>query len=340
MYNASIKKEGFCRPIWRDQTLKKNYVGYVYIVLCAIIFSTMEVMLKTVSGVFYPMQITVIRFFVGGVLLIPFALSVLKKREITLSRADLLYFLFTGFLCVAFSMVLYQMAVTYTKASIVAVIFSCNPIFVMVLARLFLHEEIRRNHVLALCVEILAIVIIVNPLHTQINLTGVVLSIFAALFFALYSVAGKKKTKKLGGIVVTCASFVFGSLELLFVLLLGRLPAIGSLFAKLGLNIFVNVPIFSGITPAVLPSLFYICAINSAAGYVCHMMAMEKTSAREASLIFFLKPMLAPIIAAVFIHEEIPLNMLIGIVCFLIGSGISVIPGVIEERKKMQEKNA
>ena len=30
--------------------------GYVYIVLCAVIFSTMEVMLKTVHGVFAPLH--------------------------------------------------------------------------------------------------------------------------------------------------------------------------------------------------------------------------------------------------------------------------------------------
>lgn len=48
----------------------------------------------------------------------------------------------------------------------------------------------------------------------------------------------------------------------------------------------MNVPLFSGIPLSALPALAYICAVNSAAGYVCHMMALEKTSAQEASLIF------------------------------------------------------
>ena len=37
--------------------MTRSRSGYVYIVLCAVIFSTMEVMLKTVHGVFAPMQI-------------------------------------------------------------------------------------------------------------------------------------------------------------------------------------------------------------------------------------------------------------------------------------------
>ena len=45
--------------------MKRSYSGYLYIVLCAVIFSTMEVMLKTVHGVFAPMQITCLRFLIA-----------------------------------------------------------------------------------------------------------------------------------------------------------------------------------------------------------------------------------------------------------------------------------
>lgn len=151
--------------------------------------------------------------------------------------------------------------------------------------------------------------------------------------FSFYSVVGKKRTPRFGGIAVTCFSFLFGSVELLAVLLLGRTAAVGGLFASLGLDIFVNVPLFSGIPLSALPALAYICAVNSAAGYVCHMMALEKTSAQEASLIFFLKPMIAPLFAFLFLREEITANMLLGIVCFLVGSGIAILPGLLAPEK-------
>ena len=119
--------------------MNRSRSGYVYIVLCAVIFSTMEVMLKTVHGVFAPMQITCLRFLVGGILLIPFASRSMKKKNASLSRKDIGFFALSGFLCVVIAMSLYQMSVTYTRASVVAVIFSCNPIFVTVFAHLFLH---------------------------------------------------------------------------------------------------------------------------------------------------------------------------------------------------------
>lgn len=315
--------------------MKRSYSGYLYIVLCAVIFSTMEVMLKTVHGVFAPMQITCLRFLIGGLLLVPFALRSMKKKGAAFHRAASLLAL-TGFLCVAFSMVLYQMAVTYTKASVVAIIFSCNPIFVTMLAYFLLREEIHRNHLIALALELLAVLIIIDPLHASLDPTGALLAIASALVFSFYSVVGKKRTPRFGGIAVTCFSFLFGSVELLAVLLLGRTAAVGGLFASLGLDIFVNVPLFSGIPLSALPALAYICAVNSAAGYVCHMMALEKTSAQEASLIFFLKPMIAPLFAFLFLREEITANMLLGIVCFLVGSGIAILPGLLAQKKQQR----
>ena len=100
---------------------------------------------------------------------------------------------------------------------------------------------------IALALELLAVLIIIDPLHASLDPTGALLAIASALVFSFYSVVGKKRTPRFGGIAVTCFSFLFGSVELLAVLLLGRTAAVGGLFASLGLDIFVNVPLFSGI---------------------------------------------------------------------------------------------
>ena len=316
--------------------MNRSRSGYIFIVLCAVIFSTMEVMLKTVHGVFAPMQITCLRFLVGGVLLIPFAMRSIRKKNAVLTRKDLGFFACAGFLCVVIAMSLYQMSVTYTRASIVAVIFSCNPIFVTMLAHFLLHEEIHKNHVIALILELTAALIIIDPIHAWLDPTGALLAILSAAMFSFYSVFGKKRTPRFGGIAVTCLSFLFGATELVALLLFGRTAAGASLYGALGLKIFIDVPLFENIPLSALPALLYICCINSAAGFVCHMMAMEKTSAQEASLIFFLKPIIAPIFALIFLKEEIPLNMIVGIVCFLAGSLCAILPGILAQRKLLK----
>lgn len=306
--------------------------GYFYIILTTIIFSTMEIALKLVSGIFNPIQLTFTRFFVGGLFLIPFAISTLRRRHSSVSKSDLGYFAFLGFLGIVVSMILYQLAVQNTKASVVAVLFSSNPVFVTILAFIFLKEAIHKNNVLALILEVIGTIIIINPLNVSLSVLGVTLAILSTLTFALYGVFGKKKCVKYGGIVVTCFGFLFGGLEILILIALSHITPIAAWFSSNGLAMFSNIPLFKGYSMHVLPIIVYICIINSGIGYACYFMAMEKTSAQTTSLVFFFKPILAPILALILLHEAIPMNMLIGILFILMGSLSSVLPGLLTQK--------
>lgn len=317
--------------------MKRINIGYLYIVLCAMIFSFVEVALKFTGGMFHPMQITVLRFLIGGAVLLPFALRSMRAHGARFTRADTGFFVVLGFLFVCVAMTFYQLAVVYAPASVVAVLFSCNPIFITVLAGLILREPIRGNHVLALCLETVAVVIIIDPFHARLDPLGVAFALLSAALFALYSVFGKKRAVRFGGIAVTSLCSLFGGAELLALLLLGHTGIGRALYSALGLTIYTDVPVLSTLTSAALPWLLYLGAINTGLGFVFHMLAMEKTNAQTASLIFFLKPILAPLFALAFIHEEIHLNMWLGILCFLVGSGAAILPGIVEAHKKQKE---
>ena len=92
---------------------KQNFIfGCVCIALATLIFSTMEVVLKlpAVEGAFHPMQITLGRFLVGGICLLPVAGWALYRKKTKLTGKDLRSFALTGFFCVPLAMVLYQLA--------------------------------------------------------------------------------------------------------------------------------------------------------------------------------------------------------------------------------------
>lgn len=306
--------------------------GYIYILLTTVIFSTMEIALKLVSGVFNPIQLTFTRFLIGGLFLIPFAISALKKKRSYVSMGDLFYFAFLGFMGIVVSMILYQLAVQNTKASVVAVLFSSNPVFVTILAFIFLREAIHKNNVLALILEVIGTIIIINPLNVKLSVLGITLTIASTLTFALYGVFGKRKCAEYGGIVVTCFSFLFGGLEMLVLIALSYVPSIAAWFSSNGLQMFAKIPLFKGYSLDMLPMLACICIVNSGIGYACYFMAMEKTSAQTTSLVFFFKPILAPILALILLHEAIPFNMLIGILFILAGSFTSILPGLLSQR--------
>ncbi len=308
--------------------------GFLYILGATVIFSTMEIALKLVSGHFNPMQMTFTRFLVGGLFLIPFARGALKKRPgVHIARRDLAKFALLGTIGVLLSMTIYQIALLMAPASVVAVLFSSNPIFVVVFAFLILREPIRKHQVAALALDILGILILIDPLHTQLSPVGIALALISTLLFALYGVLGKKECQRFGGLTVTCGSFLFGGTEMFLFILLTKIPAVAQWFAGQGLDLFANIPLFGGYSWDVLPVVIYICLVNSGLGYACYFMAMEETSASETSLIFFFKPILAPILAFLILHEAITLNMLLGIACILAGSLVSLVPDLLKARR-------
>lgn len=57
--------------------------SWIYIISAIILFSTMEIALKQIAGDFNPMQLTLTRFLIGGIFLIPFAVNRMKKKRRT-----------------------------------------------------------------------------------------------------------------------------------------------------------------------------------------------------------------------------------------------------------------
>ncbi len=306
--------------------------GYIYIALSTILFSAMEVALKLLSGQFNPMQMNFLRFFIGSVILLPIAIKNLKSRHIKLNKSDFKFFILTGFICVVVSMSLYQLSILYNKASIVAILFSCNPIFVIPFAHFMLGEKIYKHTIASLVVSLIGIVFILNPFKFTGNIIGMVLIFLSAAFFALYGVVSTKKSSRYGGIVSSCFSFLMGSTEMLILILISKIPAVADVLTQKGFKTFANIPIISGITLANIPSLIFIGVFITGFGYSFYFLAMEKTSVATSSIVFYLKPALAPILSLIILKEALGINTLIGIGLILLSSFITLSFNVIESR--------
>lgn len=280
--------------------------GYVYIILTAIIFSTMEIGGKMISLEINPFQLTFIRFLIGGLILLPFSIKELKARNIKLKANDILFFLGLGVLSIVICMSFYQLAVLYTKASTVAVVFSTNPIFTIPFAFFILKESITKKTVVSLSLSVLGIIFILNPLKFSSDFKGILLALLAAVTFSLYSVIGKLRVEKYGGFISNCFTFLLGDAVLF----------IGVLWFK--------IPIIHGINSSDIIQIIYLSIVGTGLGYVFYFLSMKETSAIAASTVFFIKPALAPILSLIILHETIPLNTLLGIIFILWGSYISI----------------
>ena len=308
--------------------------GYGYIAVAVIMFTSFEVVLKFIAGQINPVQLTLCRFAIGFIFLLPVALHDLKKREKQLDGKTMAYFALLGLIGIALCMPILQMAVSYTNSSVAAVMFSCNPVFVTFLAFFLLKEPIKPRHIAALALEILGTVVIISPWNTKLNMTGVALALLSTLLFSLYGVMGKRKVAEFGGAVVTCFSFFFGSLIVLALILLSHISVVAQMFQSIGLNSFANIPVLAGYTWENLPYVLFVSVGVAGIGFCAYFLAMEYQPASVVSLVYFFKPALSPLLAWWVHGEEIAPNMLVGVILIVFGSLCSIIPGILEAKRE------
>lgn len=305
--------------------------GYLYILLTALLYSTTEVALKAAGSAFAPMQLTAERVLLGAAFLLPLALRDVRRRELRLTRGDWGYFALLGFLTVALHMSLLQMAVLHMAvlhmdASATSVIYSGNPVFAAAAAHFVLREPLRRNHLAAIALEVVGILCILNPRHLEISLRGFMEILLATILFALYGTLCKLRMARLGSLVITTFNLLLGGLELLALLLLGKLPAVAGVYRALGLDIFAEVSLLGGFTLRSALLLTYVGVFCAALGFLLTAKIVEYTSATEASFVYLIKPVLATLLAVAVYHEVISIHRLIGIGFFLAASLTVILP--------------
>ncbi|KIS03784.1 DMT family transporter [Paucilactobacillus wasatchensis] len=297
----------------------------LYILFSTVMFSLMEIVLKSTGDAFNPIQINWIRFTIGGIVLLPFAISSLRIQGIMLRWSDLKLFATTGFMCLLVSMTLFQLAIMYDQASTVAVVFSSNPVFALIFSYIILHERLGRANLIAVILSIIGLLVIVNPTHLN-NALGLVLSISSALTFGLYSIISRYGSIKRGfnGIVMTCFTFLVGAIELYVIMLITHISAVADKMKQVSwLRQFSNIPVLTNVNGHFFWTLFFIGVCVTGGGFAFYFLAMERSNVSTASLVFFIKPGLAPILAALLIGDKIAMTTIIGIVIIIAGSVVT-----------------
>lgn len=298
---------------------------YLYIFLAAFFYGTMEVALKLAGNELDPLQLTFLRFFIAGVVFLPIAIGELKHNQIKLTGKDLLYLWLLGIMNVPFFTVAFQMGIMWSNASTAAVIFSSNPVFTMIFAHFLAGEYFTKQKAKVIAVGVIGLFLMMRPWDTQEGNTvqGMLLSLTAAVFFGLYTVMGKKITSKIGIMPQTSLSFIFGSLTLLVVMF------------------FIGSPVIAGVRENIWIVLYTSFAVTCL-GYLFFFLAIKNSDAVTGSITFFLKIVIAPIMAVIVLHEHLLWNTYAGIVFILLASFMNIRQGMwqrdIEKAKTNEQK--
>lgn len=281
--------------------------GLFYIILTALLFTTLEPVSKLIASEVNPMSMTFIRFFMGSLVLLPFSFLQIKKQNIKICAKYIAIMSVLGVLCICISMILLQYAVKIAGSpALIAIIFSSNSVFTIILATFILNDKITSTQLYAIGLCITGLIICADFGSSE-NVMSVTLAVLAALTFSLFTVLSKKFTVKVSGIILTGFSFFIGSILLLIALVIGR------------------VDILTGISVSNIPHLLYLGIAVTGIGYWSFFRAMDKASAKAASFVFFIKPALTPF-ATFFINGIVPnWRVFIALILVIAGSYIATL---------------
>lgn len=290
-----------------------NVRGLLALFAGIVLFSTIEVaskLMQTGGGVAgqYPFWLAFFRFFITGIVLLVPALHQLRVRGKVLVRRDWVALSGLGLLGVTLMSSLYHLAITYLPANIAALVFSCNPVFVVLFAPLILPEKITVRKLAAVAVCLAGIGVLAWDRADGISTTGLLLMLAAIMVFALYTVFFKKITPAYGALPVTA-----------FVGLVG-----GACILPISLG-------FEGWPLAVYgmmdwAGIIYLALIGTALAYFLFIYGMGHIEAGVGSMAFFLKPFLAALFAWMVLGEALSAPEMIGGAIILSGMLAALVP--------------
>lgn len=269
------------------------------------LFSTVEVVTKIIGPNALPFQMVFVRFFVTGVLLLALSLPAFLKSGMDLKLADFGLFALNGLVGIAVSLSLFHVAIlVFEKAASCAVVFSANPIFVIIFARFINHEPWSVPKWAALVLGVAGVVLFAweSGAFTLQSLAALGIMTVSAIFFALSICISRRLVARYGVFILMGFSALFGSLMIFpfaFVSVLHH-----------GVN---------GLVESWLPVL-YVTLAGTTLAYGLYYYGLRHCTAFQASMMFFLKPVLASVFAAVILREHIN--------SFMIGGGLLIISGL------------
>ncbi|OGV68799.1 MAG: hypothetical protein A3K19_02500 [Lentisphaerae bacterium RIFOXYB12_FULL_65_16] len=275
------------------------------------LFSTVEIAGKIIGHRIDPGTLTFFRFAVTAVVLLAIAVPSQWTKVQAFRARDYGIFFLNGFVGIALGISLFHAAIlTFAKAASSAVVFSANPVFVLVLARFVNHEhwDLRKWVVVGFGALGVSCFAWESGAFTTASLLGLGLMLLSAFFFALSICISRRVMPAYGPMLLMGFSAAAGSLLLV--------PWAGVSLARHGTH---------GLRETWI-ALLYVAVFGTAVAYALYYHGIMKTSANGGSMAFFLKPVLASVLAAVILGEHINAPMILGTALILAGVCVVVFP--------------
>ena len=202
-----------------NKNLSSRFQGILLVILATIFWSTssilinliyQEIDISAVSLAFWRDLSTLVTLFLG--------ILIFRPKLLRVRRHDLPWLLAMGAISIGLFHVLWNTTVVLLGASIATVMQSNAPIFVTIIAWLFLKEALTRKKITAVILSVLGTILcsgIICSGGGQVTLFGLALGLIGACTYGSYALFGKNIVGRYSPWTILFYIFVFATLVLL-----------------------------------------------------------------------------------------------------------------------------
>jgi len=187
----------------------------------------------------------------------------------------------------------------YTTATSSSILMNANPLFILILATLFLREKITSDKILAVLLGFLGCAIVIkgtsgmSVVEGSNFLKGNFMAIGAALCWSLYTVIGKEPTNRYGAVLTTFITLSLGMLFFLFAMLIQEIN-------------------FWDMKPGVFLAGVYLGIIPAGIGFTLWYNALKYLEAGILGIFQYIASVVTAVMAILFLKETIDVIIIAG----------------------------
>ena len=279
------------------KTLNEKLV-YLYLFLTFFLWGSLYVVSKYVLDKVPPFTVSLVRYAISFLVLL---LLIRLKKLSPVEKKDYKYIFMIGFLGYFTALVLQLLGTKFSNASFAALVNSLNPIVIMIMAAIFLHERLTIQKIAGLLLGIVGVYFIIGGVHGSDMMTGIILSLISVLLWSYVSIIIRKIGHLYHPLIITAWS--------MGVALVFTIPASAVELMH---------------TPAVWDTGVVLSLIYMAIMCTCvaHLLWNESLSLIEAgtcSAFYPVQPLTATILGIIFLGEAVSISFWIGTALILVG---------------------
>lgn len=300
-------------------------VAYAWLSLNTLLWGIIPMVAKASYTETTPFRFLLYRFILAVVFSIPFLIYYLPKvRQLTKTVWTIVAFESIG---TALTLTLLYIGLQYTTSIEASLITATSPLFITLGGWFFLHEVIEKHERAGLGIALvgslilaLSPILISNGHNNTFSLLGSALIFLQELAYVAYLIMIKKHYQKIPKFFITTVSFYVGLITFLFLSWWELDFSTPVLLATISQELFQNRQLF-------LTSI-YMALGGSILGLTAYLKGHDLIEASEASLFWYLQPLVAIPAGILVLHEKFTTAQIVAMLFILAGVFLA------EKRKK------